>query len=388
MKLVEKRLAFFLGDGSNSSPSYLSTETIPLDAWSLVAVTVDRLEDKGTVYINGVPDGSFTPSDTAPGSTGNTEPLLIAAGLEKDFFFGLIDEVEIFGRTLKPAEIAFLYTALSGGKCTPCVELVDPPVAWWPLDEIEGSVAADIAGASDGVHLNGPTFALGKVDGALEFDGQTQQVQVAQGVSSGALDFNADQSFTIDAWINPRSFLERTMTIVAKQDPQTGVGYRLFLRSGHLAFAINDGSASAPAYFSPDPLWNDSSPPGWTFIAVTVDRADKPANAIGTAYVDGRPPETFTLTTGSLVNSGDLSIGGSSGENFFHGRIDEVEIFDRSVNQVTISRIYEADARGKCKPSEGEGAGAGALTIRVVVILLLVGLITLWLRRRKWAGDS
>lgn len=273
LKLVEKRLAFFLGDGSNSSASYLSTETIPLDAWSFVAVTVDRSEDKGIVYINSVPDGTFTPSDTAPGSTDNTEPLLIAAGLEKNFFFGLIDEVEIFGRTLKATEIAFLYTALSGDKCAPCVELVDLPVAWWPLDEIEGSVAADIAGANDGVHLNGPTAALGKVDGALDFDGQSQQVQVTQAVSSGALDFDADQSFTIDAWINPRSFLERTMTIVAKQDPQTGIGYRLFLRSGRLAFVMNAGAASAPAYFSSDPLWTDSSPPGWTCIAVTVKRA-------------------------------------------------------------------------------------------------------------------
>jgi len=196
------------------------------------------------------------------------------------------------------------------------------------------------------------------VDGALDFDGQSQQVQVTQAVSSGALDFDADQSFTIDAWINPRSFLERTMPIVAKQDPQTGIGYRLFLRSGRLAFVMNDGAASAPAYFSSDPLWTDSSPPGWTCIAVTVKRADCPANAIGTVYVDDRQPETFPLSAGSLVNSGDLSIGGSPGEDFFHDRIDEVEIFARSVEQVTISQIYEADARGKCKPSEGEDAGA------------------------------
>ena len=385
LKLVDKRLAFFLGDGTDSAPSYLSTQGIPPDAWSFIAVTVNRVDDKGIVYVNGVADGSFTLSDTAAGSTDNTEPLLIAAGLEKDFFFGLIDEVEIFGRPLKAAEVGFLYNALSGGKCVPCVELVDPPVAWWPLDEIEGSVAADIAGTSEGIHLNGPTFALGKVDGALEFDGQTQQVQVDQGTSNGALDFDANQSFTIDAWINPLSFQERTMTIVAKQDPQTGVGYRLFLRSGHLVFTINDGSTASPAYSSSDPLWNPSFPPGWTFVAVTVDRP----NNSGTVYVDDHQPETFnpnSTAPGSLVNTGNLSIGGSQGGDFFHGRIDEVEIFDRSLNQVVVKSIYEADSRGKCKPLDGEDAAAGAEASWIIIIGVLIVSITLWLLWRRRAA--
>ena len=63
---------------------------------------------------------------------------------------------------------------------TSCV--APPPMmeAWWPLDELAGPTAADIAGfPTNGTHINGPTPTAGMVAGGLGFNGVNNYVQVA-----------------------------------------------------------------------------------------------------------------------------------------------------------------------------------------------------------------
>ena len=59
-----------------------------------------------------------------------------------------------------------------------CSEPPSDMVAWWPLDESSGAVANDIVNGNTGSYIDNPTPTLGKVDGALSFDGVNDTIMV------------------------------------------------------------------------------------------------------------------------------------------------------------------------------------------------------------------
>jgi len=79
-----------------------------------------------------------------------------------------------------------------------CVQPPSGIIAWWPLDETSGTIAADIGGSHPGVYSGGPTPAPGKVGGALRFDGVDDFVGVGD---SDQWAFGTGD-FTIELWAN------------------------------------------------------------------------------------------------------------------------------------------------------------------------------------------
>ena len=78
---------------------------------------------------------------------------------------------------------------------------VQPPlgiIVWWPMDETSGTTVTDITGNHPGIQVNAPTFASGKVGGALRFNGSNSYVGV--GDSDDWAFATAD--FTIELWAN------------------------------------------------------------------------------------------------------------------------------------------------------------------------------------------
>lgn len=377
LRLMDERLAFIISDGSSTALSFVGDD-IPLDVWSFVAVSVSRGDDVGTVYVNGGMVGTFTPSDTATGSIDNTEPLFIASTGESRYI-GDIDEVEVFDHALKPEEIGLLNDSLSGGKCKPCVKLPEGIVSWWPFDEASGILADDIAGQNTGDQVGGPTPANGKVGGAFEFNGIDQRVKVADHPS---LDFGATGSFSIDAWIRPEEVEDLLSVILEKWNPESRVGYRLFMRSGTLVFDMNDGSSSLFSYMSPNQIAER-----WTFVAVTVDRDMD----LGTVYVDDNVDGTFVPSdniTGSISNTFPLFIGGNPKAENLRGRVDELEIFDRVLTASEIHALFIAGTAGKCRPVPGEGEGFSPLVWLVLIAAVLAITLALLLRLRRTPGEE
>ncbi|MCH7701316.1 MAG: hypothetical protein IID37_06480, partial [Planctomycetes bacterium] len=249
----------------------------------------------------------------------------------------------------------------------PC-DCTEPPVdmiAWWPLDEVAGTVAEDILiFSNDGTHVGPipplPTPAPGMVAGALEFDGVDDEVRVPD---DSVLNFNSLSSgagdFSIDAWIFADTFSVTHAPIVDKRDGKTG--YYFYLLDGNPSLMLADNGTA--------PGWTEFCcggplilPGTWRHVAVTVDR-DDPAGI--KFYVDGvlAPPPTVgdpTLRPGDLTNPDDLLIGAAAytytpgdGRPFFDGRIDEVEIFRGAITAAEIFAIYNAGHAGKCKPDDG-----------------------------------
>jgi hypothetical protein len=114
--------------GSHSAIVY-SVNLIPLNTWVHVAGVYDQTAGTMKVYVNGV--GSAIQFGAVPATPFvNNEPVLIGAGDlgsdVRDFFNGLIDEVELFNRPLTQADVTSLVNAGSAGKTIPVVIDIKP----------------------------------------------------------------------------------------------------------------------------------------------------------------------------------------------------------------------------------------------------------------------
>jgi hypothetical protein len=227
--------------------------------------------------------------------------------------------------------------------CEPCAEPPADLVAWWPLDELFGPLALDIAGAEHGIHADGPVPLPGFVDGALGF--------LASGVSvpsAPALEL-ASGDFTLDAWVRPDALgtPQTLFSKIAAVDPATGPGYALRLEAdGTLTFLMVDAALATVTASSSAAL----EPGQWSHVTVAVDRD---VSTGGRIHVDGAlalfDP---TPAAGSLANPLPLRFardGGAGVGGDLAGALDEVELFQRALSEPEVQTLYQARTSGKCK---------------------------------------
>ena len=115
---VTQSIILRLGNATTISEIH-SVAVIPLSQWTHVAGTYDGQTMR--LYVNGVLDSSAS-TTLGPMQITNS-PLIIGSsqtnGSEVFFFYGLVDEVEIFDRALSDQEIAAIFNAGAAGKCKP-----------------------------------------------------------------------------------------------------------------------------------------------------------------------------------------------------------------------------------------------------------------------------
>ncbi|MDW8110511.1 MAG: LamG-like jellyroll fold domain-containing protein [Candidatus Bipolaricaulota bacterium] len=209
------------------------------------------------------------------------------------------------------------------------------------------------------------------VGGALQFDGVDDFVEVPDG--AGTLSHgNPTSNFTIDAWVkvNPgdasgvRPIVDKRFDFPDSQNPNVHTrGYAFYLFNGQLGFQIADDiaglsqicdggppfTANCTNYVSTGPNIADGQ---WHHVAVTVQRTGTPEIRL---YVDGNVVLTRGARTGNANSSIPLLIGAGYpiviSKPFFKGAIDEVEIFNRALDQSEIQAIFKAGPAGKCKKS-------------------------------------
>jgi len=88
-------------------------------------------------------------------------------------------------------------------------------IALWKLDEPGGNVARDSAGDNNGTLVGDPQWRTdaGKIDGALEFDGDGDYVKI-----NGESDFDITDQITVSAWIKVSQFDKEWQAVIAKGD--------------------------------------------------------------------------------------------------------------------------------------------------------------------------
>ena len=233
------------------------------------------------------------------------------------------------------------------GPCPVCTPAPFNMVAWWPLDEPTGTTAIETVIGNNGTDTNAPLHVTGKVKGARTFNGTTNYVQAAD---AAALNFGTGD-LTIDAWVRTTQG-NGLQGIVDKRFADPEAGYSLYLKQGRLAFLLAE-----PSTFSGVEYWSNTTPyiadGQWHHVAAVERRA---ATSNGTRlYVDGVPVAAFPAfnPAGNISNTQPLRIGARAAfagvQNYFNGSIDEVELFQRSLNTSEIQAIYAADSLGKCR---------------------------------------
>jgi hypothetical protein len=223
-------------------------------------------------------------------------------------------------------------------------------VAWWTLDEVSGTTAADHTGtAATATYVNAPLPVPGRVKGGLQLNGTNAYLQVphmpALDISTGA--------FSIDAWVKIASPADVSgiRVIVEKRQASPYRGYSFFLSNGFIGVQLADGAGTGQYsnFVSTVAVPADSA---WHLVAVTIDRTNVQG---GRFYLDGSPADpSFNPTgrQGTLSNTRPLRIGSvtpSSAGSFFKGSLDELELFNRTLTPWEMQMLYIAGPCGKCK---------------------------------------
>jgi len=261
-------------------------------------------------------------------------PTKLTASISKDYIAApSTAQVKVFDSTGGWSNGApFVVYSLSGqAGCTP------PPAdlkLWWPADGDTNDLISGNWWAYGYVR-----YAPGKVGLAFDFSSNAYLYLPYYNYPS-----TTGQQITIDAWIMPPPSSGR---IVDKLFPDTGAssGYALEVYNDeintYLRLIIATGTGTAELQ-STTPLITDGST--WTHVAGVYDGANMKL------YINGAPAGSSPLSGAVLLNgSVSLSIGiGQYSGGMYHGRIDELEIFDRALAVEEIAAIANAGSVGKC----------------------------------------
>jgi len=231
---------------------------------------------------------------------------------------------------------------------------------WWPAD----GNAFDIIGGEHGTLQNNAGFATGEVGQAFSLDGANGFVMVP---NDPAAAFNFTGSFSVDAWVFLDSAPPEFAPIVSKwNDIPLGNNNRGYF------FAIDrnilgDGVPRLRIDVSGDGLFLGGHSSirlssitfptnAWTHVAAVFNPATNPKSL--DLYIDGQLRNgAFQISptvSAPFVNNEPLLIGasdaGSNVRDFFDGRIDEVELFNRALTSAEVTSIFNAGSAGKVAP--------------------------------------
>jgi hypothetical protein len=222
-------------------------------------------------------------------------------------------------------------------------------VGWWKLDEGSGNIANDscIKG-NHGTLFGGPTWVTGHLNGALEFDGVNDYVDLPIGSVIGSL---VDVTFT--TWVNFYNMAGYWQRIF---DFGNGPVTYLFLTAkGQLS------TGEEPIIFGVgNNAWQDEDrvvgpntlPTDWHHIAVALDYE----NRIASIYLDGQfiadnnsiryGPSTVGETTQNWLGKSQYE-----SDTYFNGALDDFRIYDYPLGESEIRIVMEGGSLASGKPA-------------------------------------
>jgi hypothetical protein len=302
--------------------------------WHHVAATYDGGSD-ARLYV----DGHLEASASQSYATTATGRLIVGStpDMSGDYYQGSVDEVSVYNRALAASEIELLVRADNFGKCCACTSVPSGLVSSWSG---EGN-ANDRLGTNNGVVNGALGFASGQVGQAFQFAGTPAYVEVP---ASGSLGPNGQ--FTVEFWAYP---LPQTGTgLLNESDSQVdGAGW---------AFSYDGSPGGQRSSFgvqsSASDLQTLNAAPGtvpvgqWTHIAGTSDGTTMHLYING-VEVSSSPspavlPSPFSLLVGASQRNGIK-------EQFFNGKIDEVNVYNRALGADEIRGIVNAARAGLCR---------------------------------------
>jgi hypothetical protein len=339
--------------------------TLTVGTWYHVVAVFDSVSDVQHIYLNGV-DQSASVTEAAITNSNPNEVPRIGHGWSGGTtnFNGLIDEVKIYNYARTQPQVAWDYNR-------------GAPVGWWKFNECQGSNAYDSSGNSytgtitvgsgatqntAGTCTDGSTSSAwyngrsGKYNASLNFDGTDDYVTMGN-----VLDFERTNPLTISAWVNIGSITGQVWNIVAKMNsasPYQGYAFDYHTTNNQLEFKLNNTWSTNTIYVvSPTISIEDSQ---WHHLVVTYDGSVS-ANGV-TFYLDGRQLSANTNTYNNLsattstsypFNIGTYNNYTGGADSIFHGQMDDVRIYNYSLNPTQLKTLYNGNSAFRFGPSSG-----------------------------------
>jgi hypothetical protein len=205
------------------------------------------------------------------------------------------------------------------------------PLAYWKLDESGGTIASDSSGnGNDGTIMGNSIWRPtgGRIAGALDFDGRSAFVRVAQ---TKKLNF-APGSFAVSAWVNPREVGGRLQALV--EYDRTGANRFGMWIDTNSRFQFRVGSTTLSSQQS-------LRTGAWYLLTGVFDSATRQM----TVYVNGLFDRAGAVTGGyTMPDSAKLTMGvrGSEDSEFFNGLLDDVRIYGSALAAQDVQSLFAA----------------------------------------------
>ena len=330
-------------DGNGNYVAVTDTTVSLADGmWHHVAGT--RHSSEFSIFVDGIKKatvqdaavGSVTTSNTYARIGGVNSSSYNSPTSSENFFQGQIDELSLFQCSLSDADIAAIYSAGAAGKAP-----LPGPTVWYAAEGTADDAVANCDGATQGA----VAFVPGKVGQAFSLDGSSavNVYKVSNLFEIGVGDF------TIEAWIRSGSATGAYQAILSNYG---GIQqYNLDLTpQGYLRLNARDGNENYVDVIDSSMSLADGL---WHHVAGTRRGSEF------SIYVDGiRKSTVHNAAVGSVIASTAYArIGGAnsssvnsptSNQSFFHGEIDELSLFQRSLSDADIVAIFLAALQANC----------------------------------------
>lgn len=234
--------------------------------------------------------------------------------------------------------------------------LGDRLMAYWKFDDgltdAFSTTVADSAGANGATLVRKDSVShwfdndVAKLGGCLKLEGASVYVTLP---SSGGLDVRTN-AMTISAWVWLPSLPSQLSTSYGAIFDSTTDCYVLYLDRSNkeLRFKVTDVNGHAARPGIPEALLRTNQ---WLHVAATFSGQATAASGRTLIYLNGQSADTHTGSdssspvglTGSVKTGQAAAMGreGPTGGNYFHGMVDEVALWRRSLSSEEVQQLYE-----------------------------------------------
>jgi Concanavalin A-like lectin/glucanases superfamily len=215
------------------------------------------------------------------------------------------------------------------------------PMAFWRLDETNGSIAHDQIGGNDGTYFNAtlgqlPSYSpLDPNETAVAFSGVNSYVNI----SGTAINFTGHTNFTLEAWVKAPAGQFDESTIIAKGAGCGGTQFSLDVSNGVYRFFVANGLLSIKAAYAtagPNDTWQH-------LVAVYDDQNTLGGGSNMYIFLNGvQQGSGPVLTNGLSTATSPVSIGSKRtgcDPNYsatFNGRVSQVAIYAKALDAATV----------------------------------------------------
>jgi len=315
---TDNRLTFFAG---NARAGYRDNLDYDNGEWQHLAYTYDNSTDTITFYMNGtsVDFGYYNPGDTS--SQGFTVgEIHYSEGLNFD---GLIDEVRVYDRVLTASEILEQYNSSRNNASV--------NFGYQPSVRINGT------GGSGNLSYDITWYLNGTINRTTGNASDPNLVAWYPFDNNNSWDY----SYAHDGSMVGNANLNQTFA-------KLGGGSMRFEGGGYVQATITETKESIA-------LWYRNLTGDWTFVV----------NASGTWYVNGAAdtPEFFPV----YISGNTVQIG-KTASDVHNGFIDEVRIYNDTLSDAEIQRMYDAGLYGGLTVPRSQTSPCQSWTVNIAAV--------------------